>query len=129
MEAEGEDPGRELLEQTQRIPRTIAFTVLAFTQMFEVMGIHAGDRASFFRTWFKGNNLLFWAVISTFILQLIVVYVPFFQNLFHTSAMSFTHMIVTFVAGSVILFAVELEKVVIRRELEADEVNIVQSVS
>lgn len=129
VEEEGEDPGRELLEQAERIPRTIAFTVLAFTQMFEVMAIHAGDRASFFRTWFKGNNLLFWAVISTFILQLIVVYVPFFQNLFHTSPMTMTQMLVTFVAGSAVLFAVELEKVVIRKELEADEVNIVQSVS
>jgi len=128
-EGEGEDPGRELLEQAERIPRTIAFTVLAFTQMFEVMAIHAGDRASFFRTWFKGNNLLFWAVISTFILQLIVVFVPFFQNLFHTSPMSMTQMIVTFIAGSVVLFAVELEKVVIRKELEADEENIIQSVS
>jgi P-type Ca2+ transporter type 2C len=126
---EGEDPGRELLSQAERIPRTIAFTVLAFTQMFEVMAIHAGDRASFFRTGFKGNNLLFWAVISTFVLQLIVVYVPFFQNLFHTSAMTVTQMIVTFVAGAVVLFAVELEKIVIRKELEADEVNIVQSVS
>ena len=127
VEEEGEHPGRELLEETERLPRTIAFTVLAFTQMFEVMAIHAGDRASFFRTGFKGNRLLLWAVISTFFLQLIVVYVPFLQNLFHTNPMTLTQMIVTFAAGSVVLFAVELEKIVIRRELEADEVTIVQS--
>lgn len=122
-------PGRELLELAERIPRTIAFTVLAFTQMFEVMAIHAGDRASFFRTGFKGNQLLFWAVLSTFILQLIVIFVPFVQNIFDTGALTMTQMIVTFIAGSLVLFAVELEKVVIRRELEAEEVNIVQSVS
>lgn len=120
-----EDPGRALRELVERIPRTIAFTVLAFTQMFEVMAIHAGDRASFFRTWFKGNQLLFWAVISTFILQLIVVFVPFLQELFDTAPLTLTQMIVTFIAGSIVLFAVELEKVVIRRELEADESNIV----
>lgn len=125
----GKDPGRELLELAERIPRTIAFTVLAFTQMFEVMAIHAGDRASFFRTGFKGNQLLFWAVLSTFILQLIVVFAPFVQDIFDTGALTMTQMIVTFIAGSVVLFAVELEKVVIRRELEAEEVNIVQSVS
>lgn len=129
IEEEGEDPGRELLSQAERIPRTIAFTVLAFTQMFEVMAIHAGDRASFFRTGFKGNQLLLWAVLSTFALQLIVVFVPFLQELFHTGALTLTQMIVTFVAGSVVLFAVELEKVVIRRELEEDEAKIVQSVS
>lgn len=121
------DPGSELIERTERIPRTIAFTVLAFTQMFEVMGIHAGDRASFFRTGFRGNKLLFWAVLSTFILQLLVVYTPFMQTLFDTSGLTPLQLFVTFLGGSVILFGVELEKVVIRRELEADEENIVQS--
>jgi len=129
-EGEGdEDPARALREMVERIPRTIAFTVLAFTQMFEVMAIHAGDRASFFRTGFKGNQLLLWAVISTFILQLIVVFVPFLQVLFDTAPLTLTQMIVTFLAGSVVLFAVEIEKTIIRRELEADEVNIVQSTS
>ena len=124
---EGGDPGRDLLNRVERLPRTIAFTVLAFTQMFEVMAIHAGDRASFFRTGFKGNRLLFWAVISTFILQLIVIFVPFVQELFDTSALTLTQMVVTFCAGAVILFAVELEKAVIRRGLRADERSIVSS--
>ena len=125
--AEGRDPGRELFNQVERRPRTTAFTVLAFTQMFEVMAIHAGDRASFFRTGFKGNRLLFWAVLSTFILQLIVIFVPFVQELFDTSALTLTQIIVTFCAGAVVLFAVELEKAVIRRELKTDESEIAQS--
>ncbi len=127
LEEGGEQPGRELLNQVERLPRTIAFTVLAFTQMFEVMAIHAGDRSSFFRTGFKGNRLLFWAVISTFILQLIVVFVPFVQDLFDTSALTLTQIILAFGAGSVVLFAVELEKAVIRRELKTDERKIAQS--
>ncbi len=118
LEEDGRQPSRELLNQVERLPRTIAFTVLAFTQMFEVMAIHAGDRSSFFRTGFKGNRLLLWAVLSTFILQLIVIFVPFVQELFDTGALTLTQMIVTFCAGSVVLFAVELEKVVIRRELD-----------
>jgi Ca2+-transporting ATPase len=120
-----ENPGHALKDVVERIPRTIAFTVLAFTQMFEVMAIHAGDRASFFRTRFKGNQLLFWAVISTFILQLLVVFTPILQTLFDTAPLTLTQMIVTFIAGSVVLFAVEIEKVVIRRELKADEANII----
>lgn len=129
LEEDGEQPGRELLNQVERLPRTIAFTVLAFTQMFEVMAIHAGDRSSFFRTGFKGNRLLFWAVISTFILQLIVIFVPFVQDLFDTSALTLTQIILAFGAGSVVLFAVELEKAVIRRELKTDERKIAQSLS
>ena len=55
------------LNQAERIPRTLAFTVLAFTQMFQVVAIHAGDRVSFFQAGFKGNPLMFWAVLSTFV--------------------------------------------------------------
>ncbi|MDE2819351.1 MAG: cation-translocating P-type ATPase [Chloroflexota bacterium] len=131
LEGEGHlnqgDPSRELLNRVERIPRTIAFTVLAFTQMFEVMAIHAGDRSSFFRTGFKGNRLLFWAVLSTFLLQLAVVYVPFVQELFDTSALTLAQITVSFLAASVVLFAVELEKTVIRRELKSEESKILQS--
>ena len=123
------DPGRELLHRVERIPRTIAFTVLAFTQMFEVMAIHAGDRSSFFRTGFKGNRLLFWAVVSTFVLQLIVVYLPFVQDLFDTSALTLSQITVCFLAASVVLFAVELEKTVIRRELKSEESKILRSMT
>ena len=118
------DPGRELRARAERLPRTIAFTVLAFTQMFEVMAIHAGDRSAFFRGGFKGNRLLLWAVLSTFALQLIVVYVPLAQELFDTAGLSPAQMTLCFAAGSIVLFAVEIEKSVIRRELRADDERI-----
>lgn len=104
----------------ERVPRSIAFTILAFTQMFEVMAIHAGDQASFFRTGFKGNRLLLWAVLSTFALQLFVLYVPFMQASFETTSLSLTQMIVSFVLGSIILFAVEIEKYLNRTVFKTD---------
>ena len=118
---EGKDPGRHLLDQAERVPRTIAFTVLAFTQMFQVMAIHAGDRTTFWQAGFKGNMLLFWAVLSTFLLQLIVVYVPFFQTLFDTSALELTHVVVSIVAGIAVLLFVEVEKLVFRRVLRLED--------
>ena len=114
------DPGRHLLDQAERIPRTIAFTVLAFTQMFQVMAIHAGDRTTFLQAGFKGNPLMFWAVLSTFVLQLIVVYVPFFQDLFDTSALDMTHVVASVAAGILVLLFVEAEKIVFRRVLRLD---------
>ncbi|MCY4062882.1 MAG: cation-translocating P-type ATPase [Chloroflexi bacterium] len=117
---EGKDPGRHLLDQVERIPRTIAFTVLAFTQMFQVMAIHAGDRTTFWQAGFKGNKLLFWAVLSTFLLQLIVVFIPFFQTLFDTAALNVTHVVVSIVAGIAVLLFVEVEKFVFRRVLQLD---------
>ncbi len=115
LHEEGKDPARQLLSQAERIPRTIAFTVLAFTQMFQVVAIHAGDRSTFWQAGFKGNPLLFWAVLSTFILQLVVVYVPFFQPLFDTSALALKHVVVSVLAGLLVLVFVEIEKLAFRR--------------
>lgn len=106
----GEEESDGLRSYAERIPRTIAFTVLAFTQMFEVMGIYAGDRLSFFRVGFSKNRLLMWAVLSTFALQLAVVYLPFLQDTFRTAPLSFAEMLLSFVLGAVILLAVEVEK-------------------
>lgn len=115
----GKDPGRHLLAQAERVPRTIAFTVLAFTQMFQVIAIHAGDQTTFLRAGFKDNPLMFWAVLSTFALQLIVVYVPFFQELFDTRALDMIHLAVSVAAGIFVLLFVEAEKAVFRRWLFA----------
>ncbi|MDQ7034819.1 MAG: cation-translocating P-type ATPase [Anaerolineae bacterium] len=105
-----EEANETLIGHVERIPRSIAFTILAFTQMFEVMAIHAGNNASFFRTGFKSNRLLFWAVLSTFALQIIVLYVPFMQESFETVALSGIELLVSFLLGAVVLFAVEIEK-------------------
>ncbi len=115
IEEHGEEPGRHLLSQAERIPRSIAFTVLAFTQMFQVMAIRAGDRSAFWQAHFKGNALMFWAVLSTFILQLVVVYVPFFQPLFDTAALDSSHILVAVLAGLLVLGFVEIEKAAFRR--------------
>ena len=119
--AEGGDPGRHLLDQAERVPRTIAFTVLAFAQMFQVMAIHAGDRTTFLHAGFKGNPLMFWAVLSTFVLQLLVIYAPFFQHLFDTSPLNPTQLVVTIGAGVFVLLIVELEKMVFRRIWKAND--------
>lgn len=115
-----EEATSELIGMVERIPRTIAFTLLAFTQMFEVMAIHGGDRSTFFKEGFKSNRLLFWAVLSTVFLQAFVVYVPFMQDSFKTISLSGLEMLVTCLLGAVILFAVELEKVVNRREMDKE---------
>jgi Ca2+-transporting ATPase len=116
-ELEGE--GTEgIIAYAERIPRTIAFSVLAFTQMFEVMAIHAGDKVSFFKKGFSGNKLLMWAVLSTFALQLVVVYVPFMQDAFETAALSVTELAIAAVLGAAVLFGVEIEKYLSRRSYD-----------
>ncbi|MBZ0297753.1 MAG: cation-translocating P-type ATPase [Anaerolineae bacterium] len=99
-----------IIAEAERIPRTIAFTVLAMTQMFEVMAIHAGERASFFRVWFSRNRLLLIAVISTTILQLLVIYLPILQATFETSTLNFTELAISVLLAGIVLIAVEIEK-------------------
>jgi P-type Ca2+ transporter type 2C len=115
-----QDAGEGILGVASRVPQTIAFTVLAFTQMFEVMAIHAGDGTSFFRTGFRGNRLMLLAVLSTFILQLFVIYTPIGNTLLRTAPLEPIELFVAFLLGSVVLFGVEFEKYLNRRFLLAE---------
>ncbi len=111
---EEEGGGNEAFARAERFPRTVAFTVLALGQIFHVIAIHAGRRRSFFQTWFKGNTFMFWAVVSTFALQLAVIYIPFLQATFETVALTLTEIGVAIAISSVVLWVIELEKVVLR---------------
>ena len=114
-EAHGEEGSGGILGAAEQLPRTLAFSVLALGQIFHVMAIHRGDKESFFRTGRKTNRLLLGAVILTFLLQLMVIYVPFFQTTFETSALSLGELALATALASIILFAVEIEKGIRRR--------------
>ncbi len=115
-EAGGEESGsgNAIIDEAERIPRTLAFTVLALGQIFHVMGIAAGDKQSFFRVWFSRNHFMFFAVLLTFALQFGVIYLPFMQTIFETLPLSVNELLVGIGLSSIILFAVELEKLLTR---------------
>ncbi|MBZ0285935.1 MAG: cation-translocating P-type ATPase [Anaerolineae bacterium] len=115
-EATEEETSGGIIGAAERAPRTMAFVVLALAQIFHVMAIHAGDKVSFFKTWFSKNQLLLLAVISTFLLQLSVIYIPFLQHTFETIPLTLGELVITIVIASMVLFAVELEKYMQRRE-------------
>lgn len=114
-EAEGEHGSGGIIGAAERIPRTIAFSVLALGQIFHVMAIHAGDKVSFFSTWFSKNWLLLAAVISTFLLQMGVIYLPFLQRTFETVPLNAGELVITIGLASIILFGVETEKLLRRQ--------------
>jgi magnesium-transporting ATPase (P-type) len=110
-EGGGHESSEGLLGALERIPRTIAFTVLALGQMFHVAGIHAGESVSFFRVGFKSNRLLLWAILSTFVLQMLVLYVPFLSNILDTYPISLLDLGVSLVLAFVVLLATEADRV------------------
>lgn len=103
--------GDGLLAILESIPRTVAFTVLALGQMAHVAGIHAGDSTSFFSVWFKKNMLLFWAIVSTFILQLLVVYTPFLQGILDTYPITATEFMISIGLALIVLLATEADRI------------------
>jgi len=104
--------GGELLHPTDEalvVARTMAFTVLALLQVFHVSAIHGGE-TSFLRTPLRRNKLLWGAVLLTAALQMLVVYAPFAHEIFDTTSLDATELIVAWLLAGSLFPAVEFEK-------------------
>lgn len=93
---------------------TMIFTTLTFSQMGHVLGIRSGQD-SLFRIGLLSNTPLLGAVALTVVLQLAVVYVPFLQGVFTTIALSVGDLALSLALSTVAFWAVELEKLLMRR--------------
>jgi Ca2+-transporting ATPase len=91
------------------LARTVAFSILALSQVFEVSAIHGGD-ASFLQAPLSRNKLLWVAVAITAILQMIVIYAPFAQEIMDTTALDGTELLVAWLLAGSLFPAVEVEK-------------------
>ena len=89
--------------------QTMAFTVLCFSQMGHVMAIRS-DRESLFKIGIFSNKPLLGALFLTVILQLMIVYVPFFNDLFKTQPLSIHELTITLIVSTLVFWAVEIEK-------------------
>jgi len=96
--------------------QTMVFTVLTFSQLVHVITIRS-ERESLFTLGLLSNLPLLGAVALTVALQLAVIYVPFLQEIFHADALNFYELFVCIMLASVVYFAVELEKYLIRKEI------------
>ena len=94
--------------------RSVVFTVLTLCQLAHVLVIRS-DRESIVSIGLRSNRPLLGAVILTVFLQLAVVYTPFLQRIFHTSALSIRELAVCFCLPMVVVVAVEFEKFLVRR--------------
>jgi Ca2+-transporting ATPase len=93
---------------------TMIFMFLTIAQMGHAMGLRSHRESAFTMNPF-GNRLLIGAVIVTIVLQLIAIYLPFFNNLFNTAPLTIEQLVVCFALSTVVFWVVELEKLLIRR--------------
>jgi Ca2+-transporting ATPase len=87
----------------------MVFTTLTLTQMAHVLAIRS-ERKSLFTIGLMSNKPLLAAVLATILLQLVLIYVPFLQNIFKTVALGPVDLLVSLLLSTVIFFAVEFEK-------------------
>jgi len=77
------------------IARTAAFTALIFTQLFHVFECKS-EHKSLFAIKLFSNPLLILAVIASLGMSLLTIYNPFLQDVFMTSALSFSQLLRVF---------------------------------
>lgn len=94
--------------------QTMVFTVLTLSQLGHVLAIRS-EQESLFRQGVFSNPALVLALIFTVLLQMAVVYVPWFNPLFKTEPLTFEELALCFVVSSTVFFAVEVEKWLYRR--------------
>ncbi|MGD8957460.1 MAG: HAD-IC family P-type ATPase, partial [Chromatiaceae bacterium] len=94
--------------------QTMVFNTLTFAQLFHVLVIRS-ERESLLTIGLFSNLPLLGAVALTFVLQLMVTYVPFLQGVFNTQALSLGELAQCLAFAAVVLPVVEFEKWLIRR--------------
>lgn len=89
--------------------KTMAFAVLGFSQLFHVRNLHSNKRSSF-RTSLFSNMLLFWAILVSAFLLLVILLVPAFRDVFELAEMDTIHWIYVLGLSIVPIIIVELVK-------------------
>ncbi len=101
-------------EEHMRWWRTLTFNTLTLSQMGNALAIRS-NRESLFTIGLRSNMMMIYAVILTFVLQMAVIYIPFLQNVFNTTALSLPIMAGTLVLSTAVFWAIEFEKWLKRR--------------
>ena len=95
----------ELIPQAQ----TMAFAVLAVSQLVHVLNIRS-NKESIFKVGFGTNKTLLLANLVSFLLMLLVLEVPFMQEIFEIANLDLSQWLITIVLAVAPLFIVEVFK-------------------
>lgn len=89
--------------------QTMVFTVLCFSQMGHVMAIRS-ERNSVFTMGLFSNKPMVGALLLTFLLQMMIIYTPFFNTVFKTQPLTLLELGLTLLVSTIVFWAVESEK-------------------
>lgn len=93
---------------------TMVFMTLTLAQMGHALGLRSHTKSLFSMNPFS-NRILMGAIVSTFVLQLLAIYTPFFNNLFGTNPLTLWQLGLCLALSTVVFIVVEIEKLLMRR--------------
>jgi len=94
--------------------RTIVFTSVVMFEMFNTLNCRS-EKQSAFRVGVFKNRYLLLAVLSSILLQLVVVYSPQLQPYFETVSLNLVDWLIITAISSTCLIGVEVAKMFLRR--------------
>jgi Ca2+-transporting ATPase len=94
--------------------QTLAFTTLALLQIINAINCRSRTQSLFQLGWFS-NKPISYGVIISIVLQIIAIYVGFFNLILGTTPLTFIDWIVVTIAAGVLFIAEELRKLVFRK--------------
>ena len=89
--------------------QTMVFTVLSLSQLGHVYAIRSESEFTY-RKGFLSNKPLAGAIVLTFLLQMGAIYLPFANEIFKTTPLTLTELLICIILSTVVFHAVELEK-------------------
>jgi Ca2+-transporting ATPase len=102
--------------------QTMVFTVLAFSQLGHVLAIRS-ERTFLFKQGIFTNIQLISAVLITVVLQLIVIYLPFANDMLKTQPLTLEELLICTGLSALVFHAVEFEKWIKRMQSGTSNVN------
>lgn len=101
-------------KQDSAVWHTMVFTTLTMAQMGQALAVRS-EHDLLFEIGFFSNKQLIGAVLLTVLLQLGVIYLPFMQRIFETTALSFGNLVLSVALGAVVFVVAEVSKLVWRK--------------
>ncbi len=96
--------------------QTMVFTVLTLSQMGNVLAVRS-ERQSLFRQGLLSNRWLLGAVVLTVALQMLAIYLPFFNRLLRRAPLSMPELTACLALSAAVFVIMEAEKWLARRGL------------
>lgn len=97
------------------LARGYIMVLMVFLQNMHVLNCRS-EKTSIFKLSIKTNPLIIVTIIGAIILQVIVMEVPFLSDFLNTTTVPITHMIVLFLASTIIILVMEIFKAIKNRK-------------